>query len=164
VTEAATDVRRTLFDLRGLLFDLTRSEQLDATADERIRGYVRGVAERWKLPVEATIDVDDLDEVDDATIEVARQVIREAIANTAKHADASTIRVALRTEPGTFVVEILDDGRGYDPASVRDAPGHMGLSLIRERVAEAGGTFGIETAPGAGTRVVAGLPTAPSRT
>jgi signal transduction histidine kinase len=91
-------------------------------------------------------------------------VARESIANAAKHADADTVRVSMRATGGTFVVEIVDDGTGFDPEQVRGSPGHLGIRLIRERVAEAGGTFGIEAAPGTGARVHAELPTAPAQT
>ncbi len=161
--EASEALRASLFDLRGVLFDLTDREPADATRTDRARAYVRGIAERWKLEIDTSLE-GDLEAIDDASYEVARQVVREAIANAAKHADATTIGVTMRADAETFVVEIVDDGRGFDPEEVRQSPGHLGIRLIRDRVAEAGGTFRVEAAPGSGTRVHAELPRAPART
>jgi signal transduction histidine kinase len=61
----------------------------------------------------------------------------------------------LGTEDGEILVEVSDDGRGFDVASVRAG---VGLSAMRERIEGVGGTFAIYGRPGAGTRVVLSIP------
>jgi signal transduction histidine kinase len=78
-------------------------------------------------------------------------IAREALANVVKHAGASTARISIRRPPGRVVVEIRDDGRGFDPASGH--PGHFGLESMRSRAAELGGTLTITSARGYGTLV-----------
>jgi signal transduction histidine kinase len=83
-------------------------------------------------------------------------IAREALANVAKHAGASTARIRIAASSGTVVVEIRDDGRGFDPASSH--PGHFGLESMASRAAEIGGALTIMSAPGQGTAVRVEVP------
>jgi signal transduction histidine kinase len=84
--------------------------------------------------------------------EVEAQLYRlgqEALANVVKHARASRARVHIAADDDTVTVEVADDGRGFDPATV--APEHFGLRSMRGRVADLGGRLDITSAPGRGT-------------
>ena len=81
---------------------------------------------------------------------------REALANVVKHAGASTAWVRVEARPGRVLVEISDDGRGFDPAA--DHPGHFGLESMRSRAAEIGGLLTITSTPGQGTVVRVEVP------
>jgi signal transduction histidine kinase len=76
---------------------------------------------------------------------------REALANVVKHAGASKAWVHVEARTGCVLVEIRDDGSGFDPAARH--PGHFGLESMHSRAAELGGVLTIESAPGAGTVV-----------
>jgi signal transduction histidine kinase len=73
-------------------------------------------------------------------------------ANAVKHARPTLITVLMRRLDGQLVVQITDNGAGFDPARAAQRHG-MGLGLMRERVAELGGTVLIESTPGEGTSV-----------
>jgi signal transduction histidine kinase len=75
--------------------------------------------------------------------------------NIARHAEAETVLVQARVEGGTLVVEIEDDGKGFDPGEVTRRAGrpHFGLLGVRERVDLLGGKLTIDSAPGRGTRL-----------
>ncbi|MGZ8625309.1 MAG: sensor histidine kinase [Actinomycetota bacterium] len=90
---------------------------------------------------------------------LAYQIARECLRNAVQHAEASTVRLSLLGDGESLTVAVQDDGRGFVPALVDDNR-HFGLALMRERVALAGGMLDIESAPGAGTRVIARLPKA----
>jgi signal transduction histidine kinase len=90
-----------------------------------------------------------------ATEVVLLRVCQEALANVRKHADAGSAAVRLDYEPDAIRLEVSDDGAGFDPARVN---GGYGLRGMRTRVAEAGGTLTVRTAPGAGTQVSAMVP------
>jgi signal transduction histidine kinase len=80
----------------------------------------------------------------------------EALQNAGKHAGQhATVDVRLVSTDGELRFTIADDGAGFDPATVVDG---AGLSNIADRVAAAGGTVRIDSAPGLGTRVEARLP------
>jgi signal transduction histidine kinase len=86
------------------------------------------------------------------------QVAREAMTNASRYSDADRISVQLEERPsGWAVLQISDDGIGFDPAAV-DRESHFGLQLMRERVEAAGGRVDVSTAEGVGTVVTATLP------
>jgi signal transduction histidine kinase len=76
---------------------------------------------------------------------------REALANVVKHADASKAWVHVEARSGRVLVEVRDDGSGFDPAARH--PGHFGLESMHSRAAELGGVLTISSAPRAGTLV-----------
>ena len=82
---------------------------------------------------------------------------KEALANVQKHAGASTAQVRVEAQQDQVVVEIRDDGRGFD--TVAGHPGHYGLDSMRSRAAEIGGWIAITSDPGAGTLVRVCVPT-----
>ena len=81
---------------------------------------------------------------------------REALANVMKHAHASTAWVRIEAPPDHVLVEIRDDGLGFDPTARH--PGHFGLESMRSRAAEIGGQLTIDSTPGRGTVVRAEVP------
>jgi signal transduction histidine kinase len=84
--------------------------------------------------------------------------VSEALNNVVKHAATTSAVLRLAAAPGTLVVTVVDQGRGFDPAA---QPAGMGLrESIRGRVTESGGTVQIDTAPGAGTFLEITMPLA----
>jgi signal transduction histidine kinase len=78
-------------------------------------------------------------------------IAREALANIVKHADARKAWIHVEARSGRLVVEVRDDGSGFDPAARH--PGHFGLESMQGRAAELGGVLTITSALGAGTVV-----------
>jgi signal transduction histidine kinase len=76
---------------------------------------------------------------------------REALANVQKHAGPSAAHVRVEAQQGQVVVEVSDNGRGFDPAAGH--VGHFGLDSMRSRAAEIGGRLAITSVPGSGTLV-----------
>ena len=81
---------------------------------------------------------------------------REALANAQKHAGATAARVHVEAQHGQVVLEVRDNGRGFNPAAGH--PGHFGLDSMRSRAAEIGGSLTITSAPGSGTLVRVSVP------
>jgi glucose-6-phosphate-specific signal transduction histidine kinase len=80
--------------------------------------------------------------------------VQEALTNVVKHARASTVRVSIGVEDGEVLVEVQDDGRGFDLASRYEG---FGLAGMRERVDLAGGTLRLESGD-SGTLLCVRLP------
>jgi signal transduction histidine kinase len=76
---------------------------------------------------------------------------REALANVVRHARARNAEVRVVANGGSVVLEIADDGCGFDPEATH--AGHYGLDSMRSRAEEIGAVFGIATAAGGGTSV-----------
>lgn len=75
----------------------------------------------------------------------------EALNNTLKHAQARNVRVQLRCFPDQVDLDIVDDGKGFDPATAH--PGGLGCQTMRDRAHLLGGELALVSAPGQGTRV-----------
>lgn len=86
-----------------------------------------------------------------AQVELLR-VAQEAVANVRRHARAEQVTLTLSYMEDLVVLDVHDDGDGFDPE--RAASGH-GLSIMRERMEQLGGTLLVESASGEGTTVVA---------
>ncbi len=157
-TKAA--IRTSLSELRGLIFDLSREGGSGGGSLEPLEKYVNDVVERWRLPARVTVE-GDLPDVPRPVLAAAYVVIRESLANAAKHASPTSVNVNVRTTSDEVIVEVGDTGRGF---SAIDAPsrartrGHFGLDMMSRRVAEVGGSLDVQSTPGQGTRVVARLP------
>jgi signal transduction histidine kinase len=91
-------------------------------------------------------------------LDAASSVIREGLANAAKHAAASQVRVRVHATRREVEVRVEDQGKGFHPEGTGLHAGHLGLEMMRRRVAEVHGTLVVRSAPGKGTRVVARLP------
>jgi two-component system sensor histidine kinase DevS len=90
-------------------------------------------------------------------------IVREALSNVARHADASRLLLELDEIDGDLVLTIEDNGRGFDPAAVPgpDAAGrHQGLANMRARAVGMGGTLTIGRPEGSGTRIIVRVPAA----
>ncbi|MGB3542084.1 sensor histidine kinase, partial [Rubrivirga sp.] len=100
---------------------------------------------RWPVPVQHAIV----------------RIAQEALSNAGRHAQADRITVSLIEDEGQAVLEVADDGVGFDD-HVRDVDhvrgGHFGLAGLRERAEALSGTVEITSAPGDGTRISARLP------
>ncbi len=87
---------------------------------------------------------------------VVYRIVQEALTNVARHADASEVGVSLEIRSGSLILEVWDDGRGFDgPGRGRGLPG------IRERARFVGGRAVIESRPGEGTTVSVTIPLEP---
>jgi two-component system sensor histidine kinase UhpB len=88
------------------------------------------------------------------------RITQEALTNVVKHAAARWASVGLRCEDGQVVLEIRDDGVGFDPNELRGRPkpGGLGLLSMRERALAIGAELRVDSVLGKGTRVVVALP------
>jgi signal transduction histidine kinase len=129
------------------------------------RGLEAALADHARLvtresAVECRLDAK-LDGRLDSTLEtILYRVAQEALTNVVRHSRASTADVSISAHNGSVVLEVSDDGVGFDPSRQTELlrEGHFGLASMRERVEMAGGSWRIESLPGGGTRLHAELP------
>src|SRR5918997_1380833 len=84
------------------------------------------------------------------SVELLR-ILQEALANVRRHSAARNVEVGLRTDDEAILIEVADDGRGFDPGSARAG---IGLSSMGERVEGLGGKIEVRSRPGEGTKVM----------
>lgn len=148
-------VREAVATVRSLVAGL-RPAALDELG---LAEAVREQARRFHGPaLHVKVDVaEDLGPMSAAVDVAAYRIVSEALANVVRHSNAKNCRVTVRRADGKLHVEVVDDGRGLPNVP---GPG-LGLSSMRERAAEVGGTCTITPHPGGGTVVCAQLPVAP---
>ena len=138
-------------ELRAVIDGLAPPE-LDGLADS-LRRYalLAGRAHGVKVRVTAA----ELPELGRRVQAAAFRVGQEALTNALRHAAATEISVSLRRTSRRVILEVSDDGTGFDPEL---ASGGLGLASMRERAAAAGGVLRVTSAPGAGTTVRLAVP------
>jgi hypothetical protein len=113
-----------------------------------------------KSGVVIAVEADDLPQAANEAVKITTyRVVQEALSNSLRHAAGHPPRVAGRLHGDQLMLEVADDGPGFDPLGPA-AAGHLGLAFLRERVQLLGGTIAIHSAPGAGTLVRACIPLA----
>jgi signal transduction histidine kinase len=141
------DLRNYIFGLRpGILADRQLSEALHQVGDEfQQRSGVLTVVE-----IDGTV----ASELASSAADVL-QVAREALSNVGRHAEAATCRLSLYRDDSLAVLELDDDGAGFDASGVQRGDG---LSNIEQRAEAMRGTFSIESEPGKGTTLRLAVP------
>lgn len=178
VRTATSIAERNLAEARRFVHDLAPAE-LAAAGSGGLEEALRAVAarENARCHVDGTAPATPLpDRVQSALLRIAQG----ALANVAEHADATTAAVTLTYLDDQVVLDIADDGRGFDTGALpgpTGVPGHgvrghgvrahggrgHGLPAIRARVQQLGGTLAVESAPGEGTVLSAAIPLATPR-
>ncbi|MEX1045932.1 MAG: histidine kinase [Actinomycetota bacterium] len=152
---------------RALLREL-QSETTDAL--DTLRDLARGIypplleekgvaaalkAQAAKGAVSVTIESESISRAPLETEGTVYFCCLEALQNIGKYANASQVRIRLSRENGALIFSVEDDGAGFDPAT---QPMGSGLPNMRDRVEALGGSVGVTSAPGKGTRVSGRVP------
>jgi signal transduction histidine kinase len=146
-----TQLQAAISDIRRLVYDL-RPPALDELG--LISAIREGTTNYSQNGLGVSVEAPEILPPLPAAVEVAAyRIVQEALTNVVRHANAQACRVSLTVGHG-LKLEIIDDGVGLP----EERHAGVGLSSMRERVAELGGTFTAESPSGGGTRVLAHLP------
>jgi signal transduction histidine kinase len=124
-------------------------------ADRGLSGALFSLAGRVELPLDLDITPDPLPRLDLEVETNAFFLVSEAVTNALKHADATRIAVTVRLEGDLLLIEVEDDGLGFDTTTVAH---QGGLTHLRDRVGALGGRLQLTSEAGGGARVRAFLP------
>ena len=148
VTEVVDALDATIGRIRAVIFDLRKPVQVSRGLRRRLTEMVSGLTDALGFEplcrLEGPLDT----RLSDTMIEQVLAVVREALANVAKHAGATGVELLVRLDDD-LLVEVVDDGEGI-PAKVDR---HSGMANLAHRAEEQGGTCEVTSAPGQGTRV-----------
>ncbi|AVH98137.1 diguanylate cyclase [Streptomyces sp. WAC00288] len=147
--EAADELRAAVVELRpaaldedGLVHTLrTQIQVLDRAHSARVTFESPGVRALPATQEEAVL-----------------RVAQEALHNALRHADAERVRVSLIRDGRGARLTVADDGKGFDPRTVRSAGRHLGLVSMRDRAGGVGGRLTVTSAPGEGTTIEMEVP------
>ncbi|NJC13870.1 signal transduction histidine kinase [Micromonospora profundi] len=138
------DIRRTIFELRTPMSAALRTEIREA-----VEAAAESLGHRPRLDLTGPVD----SAVPDAIRPDLIAVLREALSNAVRHAQATQVAVAVRVADGQVSVTVTDNGVGCDPAAARG-----GLVNLRERADRLAGTFTIRPVDPHGTEVCWSVP------
>ncbi|MCM3876599.1 MAG: HAMP domain-containing protein [Thermoanaerobaculia bacterium] len=154
---------RALDDLHRVIFDLRPSVLDDLGLLAAVRWYAARHLEPLGIKVSCEFeDVESRVPQDVAT--AVFRIVQEALLNVARHAGAEDVLVQIAAGEKALLIEIEDDGRGFDPGSVvqpSETGRGLGLLGMRERVEILGGKMSLDSAPGEGTHLAFEIPIPP---
>lgn len=139
-------------EMRALLLELRPATLEDRGLIPALEELASAYAARLGVRVETDLDAV---KMEPAAELAALRIAQEGLANAVKHAHASSIKLELHRNNSHADITVTDDGSGFELDGAREG---LGLRLMRERVAEIGGSITVESAPGAGTVVSASIP------
>lgn len=153
VRGASATVRTSIRGLRSLLVDIYPPSLRAAGLGAALADLAGGLASRG---VRVVVDAPEsaVAGVGVATQQVVYRVAQETVRNAVAHAGAAEVRVTLTRQPAALVLDVDDDGAGFDVRAAVDHPvdGHFGLRLLADLASAAGAELTVASAPGAGTR------------
>ena len=138
---------------RRIIEDLRPSALANLGLKVSLEALCKDMAERLDVPVDARLTDVRLSPQADLAI---YRFVQEALTNIGKHAEATSVTVTLGPSGDRAVVEVRDDGAGFDTTVPR--PGHHGLTGMRFRAETMGGRVTVTSAPGQGTLLRAEFP------
>jgi signal transduction histidine kinase len=138
-----------LAEMRSLLLELRPSELTDAKLGDLIRQVADVIAARTGLVFSITVDSQDALPPD--TQVILYRVLQEALNNVILHASATRVEIYFNSRAGHVEMTVQDNGRGFDPTQI--TLGHLGLSIMSDRIQSIGGTIETTSQKGGGTLI-----------
>ncbi len=154
--ELEQGVLSTVRELRSILFEL-------APPDTETGGFIRALKNLAVAIVgntELVVRVEDSGDllVPPDTAATLLRIAREAMSNVIRHANATDISLRVENYGERVVMRITDNGVGFDIPTIRNSPGHFGLTAMANRARSAGGSVVFESTTDHGTTIVASIP------
>jgi two-component system sensor histidine kinase DevS len=160
--KAMEDLNHTIRDIRNYILDL-RPRQLHG--ESLIEGLGRLVTEfrqNAKLDISLAGPKEPLTDLTQVNAMTLFHICQEALANIAKHAKASKVTIDLWTTSERILLEVSDDGEGFEVERANKTVGH-GLANMLTRAQNVGGDLDITSGPDEGTSILAWVPRLPAQ-
>jgi len=152
-------VEHTLERVRALSQDLRPAVLDDLGLVPALRSYIQRLCQHSGLDIQ--FYADSLARLDGEVETACFRIVQEALTNVLRHAQARHVKVTLRRDGQDLLVQVRDDGVGFDPAVARTAAtagGSFGILGMAERAQLVGGELHIESSPGKGCTVTVRFP------
>jgi two-component system sensor histidine kinase DevS len=157
IEQSITDLNSTIRDIRAYILDLRPRQLKDENITQGINRLVQEFRANTLIEVVLTCPKDGVRNLPEPQALALFHICQEALANIAKHAKARNVEVTVWTTAERALLEVHDDGRGFEIDKVRLTIGH-GLSNMETRAINAGGEVDISSEPDQGTTVLAWVP------
>jgi two-component system, NarL family, sensor kinase len=164
LAEVSATVRTSIRALRSLLVDIYPPSLGDAGLPAAITDLA-STMRREGIDIHLDLDAPEALRLDQDKERLIYRVAQECLRNLVRHAGPSTATVSLYRDEAAIVLEIVDDGAGFDPATLDARPhgGHFGVRAMADAATAAGAVLRLASAPGAGARWQLTVPVAGQR-
>ena len=152
VDKLRVHAQQALDELRSLIFELRPPDVEQDGLCGALRKHVE-VVRRLQPGVQIEIELDEDIGLDPARDRELLRIAQESLHNAARHAHADRIELRLERGDGRLLLEVKDDGEGFDPDDPELRSKRLGLTSMKERAERLGGRLEIRSARGAGTTV-----------
>jgi signal transduction histidine kinase len=146
---AVRTARENLAESRAMIAALTPPMLHDTDLADALLRQTNALAAQAGLSASTHV-MGDIRTLPTAVEVVLLRATQEALTNVRRHADAHEVQVLLSYTPATVLLEIRDDGRGFDPSVSRTG---YGLTGMQARIKQIGGNFSVTSGPGTGTSI-----------
>jgi signal transduction histidine kinase len=150
-TNARTMLQNNIRTLRAMTSELYPPDLEELGLNASLMRLEAPLVERG---IGLTVEIPDTFVLDRDRAVLLYRVAREALVNVSKHSAARSVGIRIRQAGQRTQLTVTDDGVGFNPSEPR-AEGHFGLRILGDMIQQAGGTFEVRSAPGAGTSLTA---------
>ncbi|MDH4147837.1 MAG: histidine kinase [Acidimicrobiia bacterium] len=159
LADAAARIRESIGSLRSLLVEIYPPNLAEAGLEAALSDLGARLRNRG-IVVDVDVRLDT--EPDERAAALVYRGAQEALRNIVAHANATEVVVTVFERDGRLELEVEDDGNGFELDALYSRPdeGHVGLRVLGDLVADAGGVVRLESAPGLGTRLQMEVPAA----
>ncbi|MCB2213877.1 GAF domain-containing sensor histidine kinase [bacterium] len=157
INQSIKDLNSTIRDLRAFIMDMRPRQLYEEDLMDGLQRLVNEFRANTLLDAKLTGPSEGLEDLPDAYAIALFHICQEALANVAKHAQAKKVEVMVWTTPERVLMEVHDDGRGFDSDKVQLTLGH-GVSNMQTRARNVGGDLEITTEPDEGTTILVWMP------
>lgn len=161
ITEARSLATLIIEDLRAISLDLRPTMLDDLGLKPTLEWFTNQFAQRHEIKVDMDCRVQGDNSIAPEVSTTSYRIIQEALANVAKHSEATNVRIALFKKDGKLHLEVDDDGNGFSPTLLHNkqvTQGCSGVLNMKERARVLGGSFSLESSNGQGTQLRVELP------
>jgi len=155
--QAIEGLNSTIRDIRTYIMDLRPRQFRGENLKESLQRLIDETQANTRLNISLTGPENGVLVLPTPTAKAFFHISQEALANIAKHAQAHQVKIDLWTASGRVMLEISDDGVGFNPQKMHMALGH-GLANMVTRAHKVGGDIEINSEPGKGTSILAWAP------
>ena len=157
-----TAVQNAHTDMREYICSNRTSVSVERDFITSLKNDIEGFKQQTGLPVRFDIPEEPLDkEFNSAVMANVQNIIREAMNNIRKHAQANEVRIAIMMKPDFMVISVADNGKGFEEIkNDYNTKNKFGLDIMKERAALVGGSISIESIPNKGSRIMIYIPRA----
>ena len=157
IDQSIEDLNSTIRDLRAFIMDMRPRQLYEENLLDGLRRLLKEFQANSLVEASLSGPSDGLEEMPDPQAIALFHICQEALANVAKHAHANNVEVMVWATSDRVLMEVHDNGRGFDLDKVQLTLGH-GISNMQTRARNVGGDLEITTEPGEGTTIMVWVP------